>query len=237
MFLRRGIAAAFLIFRLSLLLVLCRLGLLLLLYRLSLGFLFLLRWLSLSLFFLLSRPSLLRWLFGLGFFPLCRLGFFLLSGFGRLFLFSRLGLFLLSRLSGFLVRCRLGRFFVVLLLRERRNSGPEKQEHGCCTDDSNYFHECCLHYCELMCPALIAWRNLLITSKDPQLIPPRSLGFSYAPTWIWDKELNNPKTFSSHNTTAITTTAFKMDLIVPCIGMKRLTSQSRTPTTIRTITS
>jgi hypothetical protein len=26
-----------------------------------------------------------------------------------------------------------------------------------------------------------------------------------------------------------------MDLIVPCIGMKRLTSQSRTPTTTRTV--
>src|SRR5277367_1101891 len=33
----------------------------------------------------------------------------------------------------------------------------------------------------------------------------------------------------------MTTTAFKMDLIVPCMGMKRLTSQSRTPTTTRTI--
>jgi hypothetical protein len=40
--------------------------------------------------------------------------------------------------------------------------------------------------------------------------------------------------FRSHRTVAITTTAFKMDLIVPCIGMKLLTSQSKTPTTIRT---
>jgi hypothetical protein len=44
----------------------------------------------------------------------------------------------------------------------------------------------------------------------------------------------SPKTFKSHKTTAMTTTAFKMDLIVPCIGM-RLTSQSITPTTTSTI--
>jgi len=42
--------------------------------------------------------------------------------------------------------------------------------------------------------------------------------------------------FRSHKTTQITTTAFKIDLIDPAIGMKRLTNQSRTPTTIRTIT-
>jgi len=44
-----------------------------------------------------------------------------------------------------------------------------------------------------------------------------------------------PKMFSSHKTTPITTTAFKMDLIDPAIGMKLLTSHSKTPTTIRTI--
>jgi hypothetical protein len=88
-----------------------------------------------------------------------------------------------------------------------------------------------------MCPALIARLSLLPTSKDLDLIPDVSLGLAYVPIWIRDKELKSPKTFSSHKTTAITTTAFKMDLIVPCMGMKRLTSQSRTPTTISTITS
>jgi hypothetical protein len=39
---------------------------------------------------------------------------------------------------------------------------------------------------------------------------------------------------SSHSTTAITTTAFKIDLIVHCIGIK-FTSQSRTPTTTSVI--
>jgi hypothetical protein len=43
-----------------------------------------------------------------------------------------------------------------------------------------------------------------------------------------------PKMFRSHNTTPITTTAFKMDLIDPAIGMKLLTSHNKTPTMIRT---
>jgi hypothetical protein len=46
-------------------------------------------------------------------------------------------------------------------------------------------------------------------------------------------EWNNPKTLRSHNTTPITTTAFKIDLILPAIGIKRFTSHSKTPTTIR----
>jgi len=54
--------------------------------------------------------------------------------------------------------------------------------------------------------------------------------------WTCEKEWKSPKMFRSHKTTQITTTAFKIDLIVPCIGMYRLTSQSRTPTTIKTIT-
>ena len=61
--------------------------------------------------------------------------------------------------------------------------------------------------------------------------------FVYPSTRICEKELNSPNTFKSHNTTTITTTAFKMDLIVPYIGMKRLISQSKTPTTIKTVTT
>jgi hypothetical protein len=48
-----------------------------------------------------------------------------------------------------------------------------------------------------------------------------------------DREWNNPNTLRSHKTTQITTTAFKMDLMLPAMGIKRFTSQSRTPTTIR----
>jgi hypothetical protein len=57
----------------------------------------------------------------------------------------------------------------------------------------------------------------------------------YAPMWIRDREWMNPKMFRSQTTVPITTTAFKIDLIEPAIGMKLLTSQSRTPTTIKTI--
>jgi len=37
--------------------------------------------------------------------------------------------------------------------------------------------------------------------------------------------------FRSHETTPTSTTAFKMDLIDPAMGMKLLTSDSKTPTT------
>jgi hypothetical protein len=87
-----------------------------------------------------------------------------------------------------------------------------------------------------MRPTFDVWRGLLFAFKDTQVTPLRS-GVTYAPTWIRDIEWNNPKTFSNHKTTAMTTTAFKMDLIVACIGMKRLTNQSKTPTTIRATTS
>jgi hypothetical protein len=85
-----------------------------------------------------------------------------------------------------------------------------------------------------MRPAFAAWRGLLFAFNDTQLIPGRSFRLAYVPTCIREREWNSPKMFSSHKTTAITTTAFKMDLIVPCIGMKLLTSQSRTPITTRT---
>src|ERR1700735_5158982 len=147
---------------LGVLVLLCLLGLRLLLFCLGLlslfrglGLFLMLRWFGLRLLFL--RLGLLL--------MLCRLGLFL---FRRLscFLLCRLGCFLLRWLSLLLVLCGLGRFFVVLLLCERRHSRPEKQECGCRADDSKYFHERCLHYDKSMCPALIAWRNLSLTSKD-----------------------------------------------------------------------
>jgi hypothetical protein len=49
------------------------------------------------------------------------------------------------------------------------------------------------------------------------------------------REENSPKTFRSHKTTTMTTTAFRIDLMDPAMGMKLFTSQSRTPTTIRVI--
>jgi len=47
----------------------------------------------------------------------------------------------------------------------------------------------------------------------------------------------SPKTLRSHKTTAMTTTAFKIVLMEPAIGMYELTSQRRTPTTIKTNTT
>jgi len=59
----------------------------------------------------------------------------------------------------------------------------------------------------------------------------------HLPKCILEREWKIPKTSKSHNTTTITTTAFKIDLIEPAIGMKPLTSQRRTPTTIRISTT
>src|SRR6476659_138161 len=56
--------------------------------------------------------------------------------------------------------------------------------------------------------------------------------FSY-PTRKCSTKCRRPKAFSSQITTTITTTAFRIDLIDPAIGMKVFTSQRRTPTTIR----
>src|ERR1022692_2246213 len=50
------------------------------------------------------------------------------------------------------------------------------------------------------------------------------------------KEITQKK-LSSHNTTVITTTAFRIDLMELAIGMKRFTSHRRTPTTIRVMTT
>jgi hypothetical protein len=49
-----------------------------------------------------------------------------------------------------------------------------------------------------------------------------------------DMELNSPNAFNNHITTAITTTAFRIDLILWSIGIYLLTNHKRTPTTIST---
>src|ERR1700683_3098719 len=182
------LAAPFLIFSLSVLLLLCWLGLFLLFRWLSLCFFLLLRWLGLGFFLLLCWLSLgflflcwiglLHWLFALSLFLFCRLGFFLLGRLSfflfcrlSLFLLRRLGLLLLSWLGGFLVCRRLGRFFVVLFLRESRNRVSEKQEHGCSADNSEYFHECCLHYREIHSLGVLrrAWFVICVRRRTPYL--------------------------------------------------------------------
>jgi hypothetical protein len=59
----------------------------------------------------------------------------------------------------------------------------------------------------------------------------------HAPTWIFDSDWKSPNKFRSHRTTAMTTTPLRIDLIDACIGIKRFTSHSRTPTTMRTVTT
>lgn len=54
------------------------------------------------------------------------------------------------------------------------------------------------------------------------------------PRRILDREPKTPKTFRSHKTTAMITTAFKIVLMEPAIGINRLINQRITPTTIRT---
>jgi hypothetical protein len=55
---------------------------------------------------------------------------------------------------------------------------------------------------------------------------------SQRPTLKFWIEGISPKTFTSHTTTTITTTAFRIDLIDRAIGMNEFTSQRSTPTTI-----
>src|SRR5580658_4407786 len=83
---------------------------------------------------------------GLLFLPL-RFGFFLLCSLWLLCLFLWFGLFLLrSGFSLFLMLRWLSAVFLVLFLRERRNSRCEKQKQGRCADDAEYFHAGCLRY-------------------------------------------------------------------------------------------
>src|SRR5512143_325330 len=60
---------------------------------------------------------------------------------------------------------------------------------------------------------------------------------SYFPTRILESSPMSPKTVRSQMTTAMTTTAFKIPLMELAMGMYELTSQRRTPTTIKTNTT
>jgi hypothetical protein len=64
-----------------------------------------------------------------------------------LFRSLRFGLFLLrGRLSLLIVPYWLSAFLLVLFLCECRNSRSEKQQHGGCADNHEYFHACYLRY-------------------------------------------------------------------------------------------
>ncbi len=99
------------------------------------------------LFFWLSLFLLLRWL------CLC----FLLFGLGALFLLCRLSLFFVLRwLCLLFVLCLLGLWFVVFVLRERRMNGSKKQEKCGCANQSECFHQYCLHYGDFVRQPLFA---------------------------------------------------------------------------------
>jgi hypothetical protein len=57
---------------------------------------------------------------------------------------------------------------------------------------------------------------------------------SYFPTRIVESSPMSPKTLRSHKTTTMITTAFKIDLMEPAMGMYELMSQRITPTTTKT---
>src|SRR6202022_133200 len=58
-------------------------------------------------------------------------------------------------------------------------------------------------------------------------------GRVFYPTRSREREWSNPNTLRSHISTQMTTTAFKIDLMEPAIGMNRLISHRMTPTTIK----
>jgi len=124
---------------------------------------------------------------------------------------------------------------VLILLCVYGSNGSEKKEQKSRADSSYWFHVCCLRYVDFRRRSLFAWGAIVVSVQRHNAHPLHSCRLAYAPTRMWENAWKSPKMFRSHKTVAITTTAFKMDLIVPCIGMKRLTSQSRTPTTSRII--
>jgi hypothetical protein len=59
----------------------------------------------------------------------------------------------------------------------------------------------------------------------------------YFPTRILESSPMSPKTLRSHKTTTMITTAFKIILMEPAMGIYELTSQRTTPTTIKVSTN
>ena len=127
----------------------------------------------------------------------------------------------------------LGLFVLLLLPCVGRSSEPDQQKNHSRTKDSNSFHGV-ISIESAYAPAI---RPILRVNCQAytcfDLSRAKSPLSARQPTWIREREWNNPNTLRSHNTTQMTTTAFKMDLILPAMGMKLFTSHRRTPTTIR----
>src|SRR6266849_1703168 len=139
----------------------------------------------------------------------------------RLSLSFRLGLRLL-----FLLLLRL---ILLLLLRISRSSHPQHQKECGRTNYSNRLHDVA-SIAPTHAPVIYPLRQACIYFDLSRL---ESGPFVRHPTRIREREWNNPNTLRSHNTTPMTTTPFKIDLILPAMGIKLFTSHRRTPTTIR----
>ena len=216
------------------LLVLLPLGLLLLLFRslslLLLVLLLLFRSLSLLLLVLLllfRSLSLLLLVLLLLFRSLSLLLLVLLLLFRSLSLLL-LVLLLVLLLFGF------GLLLLLLLLsRVRRSTHSHKEKKCGRTNDSNSFHGV-TSIASTCAPLIRPIRRVNCQACTCFNLSRAESGlFARHPTRIREREWNNPNTFKSHNTTPMTTTPFKIDLILPAMGMKRFTSHNRTPTTIR----
>jgi hypothetical protein len=92
---------------------------------------------------------------------------------GLLLLLRWLGLWLVLRWLGLLLLlCWLGLLFVGRLLREGRNSGSEKQEQDCFANDSEYFHEYCLHYQRIHMPGVGRLARFVVFGQRHTAHPP-----------------------------------------------------------------
>src|SRR5579862_4153925 len=151
-------------------------------FRLGLLFLFG----GLLLFFLLGRFRFRGLLLGLGvlfrlrrLFVLSWLGlFFLRRRFRRVLLFHRLRLLFVLRRLRLILLFRFGVFIRVLVLRVTGDRRSEQQEQRRGANDSEYFHECCLHYRESIRPALIAVRIRAHCNRN-RLISVRSVPLTH----------------------------------------------------------
>jgi hypothetical protein len=122
---------------------------------------------------------------------------------------------------------------LLLLSRVRRSTHSHKEKKCGRTNDSNSFHGV-TSIASTCAPLIRPIRRVNCQACTCFNLSRAESGlFARHPTRIREREWNNPNTFKSHNTTPMTTTPFKIDLILPAMGMKRFTSHNRTPTTIR----
>jgi hypothetical protein len=142
-------------------------------------------------------------------------------------------LLLLFRSLSLLLLFGLGLLLLLLLSCVRRSTHSHKEKKCGRTNDSNSFHGV-TSIASTCAPLIRPIRRVNCRACACfHLSRAESALFAGHPTRIREREWNNPNTLRSHNTTPMTTTPFKIDLMLPAMGMKRFTSHNRTPTTIR----